>query len=262
MTNWRRRVTMAMSLLILGGAAVQGSPRAEDDETAPILSLDRQFWEAYNACDTEGARRFFTGDVEFYHDKGGAMLGRGALIEAIQRNLCSGSTRVRREAIEGTVHVFPLRRDGVLYGAILSGDHRFYRREADGPEALDGVAKFTHVWLLHDGTWRMARLLSYAHGPAPYVSTRKAVIVPDAVLDSLAGRYRTGQGLGTVHREHGALVLSFDEGSFTLHPESETLFFITERDLTFEFARRATDGARIMRVRENGVVVDEGVAEK
>jgi hypothetical protein len=80
-------------------------------------------------------------------------------------------------------------------------------------------------------------------------------------MDSYVGRYRTGQGLGTVRRENGTLLFSFDNGRFTLHPESETVFFTKERDLTFEFARRA-DGTRIVRVRENGAMVDEGVAEQ
>jgi len=31
----------------------------------------------------------------------------------------------------------------------------------------DGLAKFFHVWLLKDGTWKMARVISYDHGPAP-----------------------------------------------------------------------------------------------
>lgn len=259
----QRRLATGTAFLVLMCMAVDAAAASEEDVATTILSLDRQFWNAYNACDTETQRRYFTDDVEFYHDKGGATVGADALIETIRKNLCSGSTRVRREAIESTVHVFPLRRDGVLYGAIMSGDHRFYGRAPDRPETLDGVAKFTHLWLLKDGTWRIARVLSYDHGPAPYVNTRKALTVPDAVLDSFAGTYRTGQGPGTVRRQGGTLVVSFEKGGrFILYPETETLFFTKERDLTFEFARRAADGVMIMRVRENGALVDEGAAEK
>jgi hypothetical protein len=106
-------------------------------------------------------------------------------------------------------------------------------------------------------------VLSYDHGPAPYVNTRRGVTIPETVLDSFAGTYRTGQGPGTVRRQGGTLVISFEKGGrFILYPESEALFFTKERDLTFEFARRAADGVMIMRVRENGAVVDEGAAEK
>lgn len=263
MSMWQRRLATLTAFLVLMCTAINAAATSEEDVATTIHSLDSQFWNAYNACDTEAQRLFFTDDVEFYHDKGGPTFGADALIETIRNNLCSGSTRVRREAIESTVHVFPLRREGVVYGAIMSGDHRFYGRAPDRPEAVDGVARFTHLWLLKDGRWRIARVLSYDHGPAPYVNTRKAVTVPDAVLDSFVGTYRTGQGPGTVRRQGGTLVLSFEEGdSFVLYPEADTSFFTKERDLTFEFARRATDGVVIMRVRENGAVVDEGVAER
>ena len=145
----------------------QGGSSAADDQTAPVLSLDREFWEAYNACDTAGMGRFFTEDVEFYHDVGGPLVGVAALVGSIRTNLCSGDTRVRREAVGDTVQAFPLRRNGVLYGAILSGDHRFYQRANGRPEALTGIARFTHLWLLDNRTWRMARVLSYDHRPAP-----------------------------------------------------------------------------------------------
>jgi predicted nucleotidyltransferase len=111
----QRRLATGTAFLALMCMAVDAAAASEEDVATTILSIDRQFWNAYNACDTEAERRYFTDDVEFYHDKGGATFGADALIETIRKNLCSGSTRVRREAIESTVHVFPLRRDGVLY---------------------------------------------------------------------------------------------------------------------------------------------------
>lgn len=244
--------------------AMGAAPHAQEDVATTILALDRQFWNAYNACDIEAQRRIFTDDVEFYHDKGGTTFGVDAVIETVRKNLCSGDTRVRREAIESTVRVFPLRRDdGVLYGAVMVGDHRFYGRAPDRRETLDGVAKFTHLWLLKDGTWKMARILSYDHNPATQVAAHKAVTLPDAVLDSLAGTYRTAQGAGTVRRQGETLVLSFASGGeFILYPESDTLFFIKDRDLTFEFVRRGGSATTLMRVREHGAVVDEGAADE
>jgi hypothetical protein len=258
----RRTLTAGPGVVLLIFLSAGLSARSEDDPAATILPLEAQFWAAYNACDVETQRRLFADDVEFYHDKGGATFGADALTDTIRKNLCSASQSVRREAVEGTIRVFPMHRDGVIYGAIVSGEHRFYVREGAEPETWTGIAKFTTLWLLKEGTWKMARVLSYDHRPPPYVSTRKATSLPDAILDTLSGDYRTGQGLGTVRRENGTLVLSFSTGGqFTLHPESDTLFFTQDRDLTFEFTRRA-DGTRIMRVREKGVVVDEGVADK
>lgn len=131
-----------------------------------ILQKDSQFWKGYNACDTTRYEDFFTQNLEFYHDKGGITLGRDALRNSLKNNLCSNSNyRVRREEVPGTVKIFPLEKSGQIYGAILLGDHRFYVTETGKPERLDGRAKFTHVWLLENGVWRMTRILSYDHGP-------------------------------------------------------------------------------------------------
>lgn len=154
---------MALGLLADPLFAETGTP----DPSAAVLERDRLFWKAYNACDVKTMGELFTEDVEFYHDKGGPTMGLGSLVGSIKTNLCSNPNwRLRREAVEGTVRVFPLKKDNVVYGAILSGEHLFYILESGKPESLDGRARFTHLWTLKDGTWRMARILSYDHGPA------------------------------------------------------------------------------------------------
>jgi hypothetical protein len=47
-----------------------------------------------------------------------------------------------------------------------------------------------------------------------------------------------------------------DKAKFVLHPQSENLFFITERDLTFEFVKAGSKVSKII-VREHGAVVEE-----
>jgi hypothetical protein len=164
----KRLPGLGMGLAFLSAWPVLASgPQPEpDDVSATIRSADVRFWQAYNTCDTTAQRQFLAEDVEFYHDKGGITLGAEALMATIKANLCSEGSRLRRAAVDGTVQVFPLRSQGVVYGAILSGEHLFYLREKGKPERLDGQARFTHLWLLRDGTWRMARILSYDHGPA------------------------------------------------------------------------------------------------
>src|SRR5690606_476647 len=131
--------------------------------SATILRLDSLFWQAYNTCNLEKMADHFTDDVEFYHDKGGATFGLPALLAATRKGMCNeaGSFRLRREAVDGTVKVFPLLEDGAVYGAILTGEHVFYVLEKGKAERLDGKARFTHLWLLQDGSWKMARVLSY-----------------------------------------------------------------------------------------------------
>ena len=64
----------------------------------------------------------------------------------------------------GDRQLFPLKDGATVYGAVISGEHLFYVREKGRPERADGQASFLQLWLLKNGTWRMARILSYDHG--------------------------------------------------------------------------------------------------
>ncbi|SHN33661.1 nuclear transport factor 2 family protein [Chitinophaga sp. CF418] len=135
---------------------------------ATIIRQDSLFWDAFNKCDTVKMGSFFTEDVEFYHDNGGPTLGLTALVHTFSANLCSNQNfHLRREVVAGSCKVYPMKKAGAIYGAILSGEHVFYVLEAGKPARADGLAKFTHLWLLIDGVWKMKNVLSYDHGPVP-----------------------------------------------------------------------------------------------
>ena len=157
-----RMLAIAVSL-----AAVQPvAPPAAIDPTTTVRDRDDAFWKAYNACDTTAFRGFFTADVEFYHDRGGPTIGLDALDTALATKLCGGASKLRREAVSDSVRWSILRSGDTIYGAIVAGEHVFYVREPGKAEFLDGRARFLTLWLLKDGAWKMARLLSYDHGPA------------------------------------------------------------------------------------------------
>jgi hypothetical protein len=162
MTAALRIVAAVVSL-----AAVQPvAPPAAIDPATTVRERDDAFWRAYNACDTAAFRGFFTADVEFYHDRGGPTIGLDALDTSLATKLCGGPSKLRREMVSGTVRWSMLRNGDVIYGAIVAGEHLFYVREPGKAEFLDGRARFLTLWLLKDGAWKMARLLSYDHGPA------------------------------------------------------------------------------------------------
>jgi hypothetical protein len=148
-------------------AAVQPvTPPAATAPPAAVRERDDAFWRAYNACDTKAFRGFFTADVEFYHDRGGPTIGLDALDLALATKLCGGASKLRREALPETVRWSVLRNGDAVYGAIVAGEHVFSVREPGKAEFLDGRARFLTLWLLKDGVWQMARLVSYDHGPA------------------------------------------------------------------------------------------------
>jgi uncharacterized protein DUF4440/uncharacterized protein DUF3471 len=253
-------VGFAVAMVVLASALV--AQNEKDDLSATILIQDGMFWNAYNQCDVEKMSQFFWPDVEFYHDKGGPTLGLSALTASLRNNLCGRPDfRLRREALPSTIHVYPLQKDGVTYGAVLSGEHYFYINEKGKAEYRDGLAKFFHVWLLKDGTWKMARVVSYDHGPAPYETTKKAVTVSADVLAQYVGTYIAPQsGTLVVTTGDNSLSLTIGEKQYLLHPESQSVFFTSDRDLTFEFVKEGPKVSKVV-VREHGAVVEEAKAK-
>jgi hypothetical protein len=226
-----------------------------------IFHKDNLFWTAYNNCDSGSFRQFFTEDVEFYHDKGGPTQGLDKFYDNMKTNLCGNNNfRLKREAIEGTVKVFPLQSSGVVYGAIISGDHVFYVLEPGKKERLDGQAKFNHLWLLKDSVWKMARILSYDHGPAKYINKKKEITLSPNVINQFVGVYQAPQsGTLTVKGNGGLLALTIKNNTIALYPEAHNLFFVKDRDLSFEFVKNEKNKVSRLLVRENGEVVEEAI---
>lgn len=257
----RSCVTLSLALLLLSVPLFAQDGKDSLDTT--IQHEDALFWGAYNRCDVEKMSQFFWPDIEFYHDKGGLTVGLSPFVETLKNGLCGKPNfRLRREAISDTVRVYPLQRNGVTYGAVLSGEHYFYIKDSGKPEYRDGIAKFFHVWLLKEDTWKMARAVSYDHRDAPYESTRKEVTIQPEVLERYVGKYEAPKtGSLTVTHENNLLILTIGRDKrFVLHPESENVFFTADRDLTFEFVRAGTKVYKIV-VREHGAVAEEARPE-
>ncbi|WP_436487857.1 nuclear transport factor 2 family protein [Chitinophaga sp. ARDCPP14] len=226
--------------------------------SAVILHNDSLFWRAYNSCDITKMMEYFSEDIEFYHDKGGITLGKPAMAQSFEKGVCGNKEQftLRREAVDSTIKVFPLKKDGVIYGAILTGSHLFYIHNKGKKEYADGLAKFTDLWLLKNGSWKMTRALSYDHGPAPYVNKRKALTLPADVLRSYAGKYKGPQTTSEIKTENGLLIMLIGDKKFSLYAEKENLFFTKERDLTFEFIKKGNEVIKLI-VRERDDVTEE-----
>jgi hypothetical protein len=166
----KKNVTIRIAftvLSVLTGTFSLHAQKNAQELSKLILEKDSIFWTSYNKCDTALNAQFFSQDVEFYHDKGGITYGRHNLVMSLQNNLCSNPNfRIRREAVPNTLKVYPLEKNGVIYGAVLTGEHYFYITQNGKPESREGHASFTHLWLIKDGAWKMHRIVSYDHHPA------------------------------------------------------------------------------------------------
>ena len=125
------------------------------------------FDAAFNRCDTATMEELFTEDFEFYHDKGGVQIGRNNFMEPVAKDCAnrdlSQKQPAKRILIDNSLEVFPLYENGVLYGAIQHGIHRFESLNEQGEYQRGDTAKFTHLWVLVDNNWKIKRELSYDH---------------------------------------------------------------------------------------------------
>lgn len=224
------------------------------DAIKTVTRLDSIFWVAYNKCDVETMASFIADDVEFYHDRAGVTRSKALLIPAFSNGLCGNpNSRLRREAIEGSVQVFPMDN----YGAIITGEHIFYVKEPGRDEYLDGYGKFAQLWQHTDGSWKMTRILSYDHKAPPYINKRKAVTVAKEKLIDYAGNYQSGHaGVFTVECDDQSLRVVGTNLTLSIYPENDHLFFAKDRDLQFEFIRSGRKISHLI-VYEKGARVEE-----
>lgn len=222
-----------------------------------IFKLDGGFWKSYNSCDMEALTSYITNDVEFYHDKGGLITTLPKLLEQIKSGLCGNENgRLRREAIEGSIVLYPL--NG--YGAILSGEHIFYMQEEGKKDRPVEQAKFTHVWRYDNNTWKMSRILSYDHRPISINSFKREINIPIEVLKRYVGKYHAPEiGTITVVLIDDQLVVKTDEMDFKIHPETESIFFHKESPITFKFMMDSTKKVTKFMVHENDVIVEQAI---
>jgi hypothetical protein len=118
---------------------------------------------SFNQLNTSILEELATDNIEFYHDQGGATYTKEGFINGM-KSLGDLSYKARRELVKGSTEVFPMHKNGELYAAILKGEHNFYAKEPnDKPEYLTSTAKYTTLWILVDGNWKMSRIYSYDH---------------------------------------------------------------------------------------------------
>lgn len=142
-------------MLCAAPAAAQASgPLGKENETfKAVAAADAALFGATNRCDLETLGRYVADDLEFYHDVTELSVGKADLIAKTRSNICG---KMIRELVPGSLTIYPL----PGYGAIETGTHRFLHPAE--PNNI-GEAQFIHVWRHIDGSWQLARVLSYDH---------------------------------------------------------------------------------------------------
>lgn len=156
------KITLFLLLCMTTGLTAQVDQHSELFRTLAIRD-SLLFSVGFNTCDISQFEKLVSDDFEFYHDQSGVLASKAMFIENTRNGLCKMDYRAIRELVAGSLQVYPLKNQGALYGAIQTGEHRFYARRPGQADQLTSVARFTHLWLLQDGEWKLGRVLSYNH---------------------------------------------------------------------------------------------------
>ncbi|MBO9683082.1 MAG: nuclear transport factor 2 family protein [Flavisolibacter sp.] len=129
--------------------------KSEDKLYTEIAHMDSVLFNAFNSRDTLTFKKFFTEDLEFYHDKGG-LTGYQHTIE-FMRSTAKSTNGLRRDLVPGSLEVYPIPN----YGAMEIGAHTFCHQENGKQDC--GTFKFVHIWKKVGNEWKIARVVSYGH---------------------------------------------------------------------------------------------------
>ena len=158
-------ILIFLLILFIG---VNGQLQKEDPLHLELEQKDKELFQAaFDTCDTKVLEQLFTVDFEFYHDKGGLTEGRetfvGRIAEGCAKRDRKAPQPAKRILVPESLEVYPLYRNGELYGAIQHGIHTFEFLNEKGEYQKGDIAKFTHVWIKDKGQWKVRRELSYDH---------------------------------------------------------------------------------------------------
>lgn len=146
-----------------------------------IISKDSLLFNVgFNTCDIAQFENLLSDQFEFYHDKD-SIQDKAIFLKNIRKGLC-GSTKTyqaRRDLIPESTEIYPLAKNGALYGAIQIGIHQFFEPTPAGKDKFGSTARFTHVWILENGIWKLRRSFSYDHQEVNTAGTKSNIFDND-----------------------------------------------------------------------------------
>lgn len=156
----------------------------EDFDTLYRTILEKDsllFSIRFNTCDIAQFENLLSDNLVFFHDKNGVS-NKQRFLRDLKNGLCKNpaSRQVKRILQKESTEIYPLYKDGVVYGAVQNGIHLFY----DNTENIPGVAKFSNVWRLENGNWKLAISSSYDHHAYSKQYTQSLSFENDAQIEN------------------------------------------------------------------------------
>jgi len=165
MTNFKTIKKSFIAFLCLTSTSLFGQVQENSELYKTIISKDSLLFNiGFNTCDISQFENLLSENLEFIHDKDG-ISDKNEFLYNLKNGLCGSPDKYqsRRELLKGSTEIYPLYKNDTIYGAIQVGAHRFYETIIGKEERFGSSAKFSNVWLLENGKWKLTKSLSYSH---------------------------------------------------------------------------------------------------
>ncbi|WP_136466000.1 DUF4440 domain-containing protein [Flagellimonas onchidii] len=258
-TSYVSQAIFLFTIFLLPFQKTTAQAETSDELFETIKKMDAVLFEnGFNQCMISDIEPLISDDLEFYHDQGGITNSKEKFLSTIKQNICSNQKQKPiRKLMENSLEIFPLYDKGRLYGAIQNGTHEFFIKENDKEPYLTSTAKFSHLWIKENDSWKLKRVLSYDHkNPNTTANKKEEITISNAILESYVGKYKGQNVRAIITKKENALQMNSGDMQLIISPESENMFFTNKAPLTFEFV---VDNGFVtkMIVRENGNIVEE-----
>lgn len=167
-----------------------------------IISKDSLLFNlGFNTCDINQFENLLSEKFEFFHDKD-SISNKEQFLHNLRNGLCISPTtfQSRRELLPESTEIYPLYKREKLYGAIQVGVHQFFETIENRKEVFGSSAKFTHLWLLENGVWKLTKSLSYDHQINMLDITKSSIFDNDTEIEKwLIENKVPTLGIGLIH---------------------------------------------------------------
>ncbi|MBC3846875.1 DUF4440 domain-containing protein [Winogradskyella echinorum] len=160
----------SLLLCITGFLMASGIASAQVDKNSELFKTLKAkdsilFKIGFNKCEVEKSAALMYDDLEFYHDKGGVTNSKDEFVKNMKNGLCreNNPEKVYRFLVEESLDVFPMFKNGKLYGALQNGKHFFSTDQSMTYKKSDNYALFSHLWIIENNEWKLKRVISYNH---------------------------------------------------------------------------------------------------
>jgi CubicO group peptidase (beta-lactamase class C family) len=176
-----KKIILSFIITLIFSTNIKAQVDKNSDLYKTILSKDSLLFNVgFNTCDISQFEKLLSNNLKFYHDKDGISDKEKFLFD-LKNGLCKNpeARQVKRILVKKNTRIFPLYKNGTLYGAVQHGEHLFYEKQESQP----GIAKFTNVWELENGDWKLTTSLSFDHKAYQIQKTENSIFDNDNEIE-------------------------------------------------------------------------------